>query len=74
MICKFDLFQLYGEYFDKAMFEYVLNLIYNLPKSEASVVYSEMTDKPNEIRLGNAFLFSFFNMRNIIASYLKNNM
>lgn len=54
-ICKFDLFQLYGEYFDKEMFEYVLNLIYNLPKSEASVVYSEMTVKPNEIRLGNAF-------------------
>lgn len=49
----YDLFQLYGEYFDKEMFEYVLNLVYNLPKSEASVIYNEMTDKPNEIRLGN---------------------
>lgn len=47
------------------MFEYVLNLVYNLPKSKASVVYAEMTDKPNEIRLGNVFscclLFSFSN-------------
>lgn len=43
------------------MFEYVLNLIYNLPKTEASVVYSEMTDRPNEIRLGNksSFCLSF---------------
>lgn len=37
------------------MFEYVLTLIYNLPKSEGSIVYSEMTDKPNEIRLSNVF-------------------
>ncbi|XP_015363650.1 PREDICTED: lysophosphatidylcholine acyltransferase 2-like [Diuraphis noxia] len=44
-------FKLYGEYFDKEMFEYVLNLVYNLSKSEASVIYNEMTDKPNEIRL-----------------------
>ncbi|XP_027850888.1 lysophosphatidylcholine acyltransferase isoform X1 [Aphis gossypii] len=44
-------FKLYGEYFDKEMFEYVLNLVYNLPKSEASVIYNEMTDKPNEIKL-----------------------
>lgn len=49
----YDLFQLYGEYFDKEMFEYVMNLVYNLPKSEASVIYNEMTDKTNEIRLGN---------------------
>lgn len=48
----YDLFQLYGEYFDKEMFEYVMNLVYNVPKSEASVIYNEMTDKPNEIRLG----------------------
>ncbi|XP_025418645.1 lysophosphatidylcholine acyltransferase 2 isoform X5 [Sipha flava] len=50
-------FKLYGECFDKEMFEYVLNLVYNLPKSEASVVYSEMTDKPNEIRLAEYLLY-----------------
>lgn len=44
-------FKLYGECFDREMFEYVLNLVYNLPRSEASVVYGEITDRPNEIRL-----------------------
>lgn len=53
----YNFFQLYGEYFDKEMFEYVLNLVYNLPKSEASVIYNEMTDKPNEIKLCNYYLF-----------------
>lgn len=59
IIDDYDLFQLYGECFDKEMFEYVLNLVYNLPKSEASVVYGEMTDKLNEIRLGKAEFFTF---------------
>ncbi|XP_050432556.1 lysophosphatidylcholine acyltransferase isoform X2 [Adelges cooleyi] len=44
-------FKLYGGCFNKEMFEYVLNLMYNTPKPEASVLYREMTNKPDEIRL-----------------------
>lgn len=56
------LFQLYGEYFDKEMFAYVLNLIYNLPKTDAFAMYDDMTDKPNEIQLGKKkkIIFSYF--------------
>lgn len=51
------MFQLYSNHFDKKMFEYLLTLIYNLPKSNASLIYHEMTDKNDEIQLGNELIF-----------------
>ncbi|XP_050541924.1 lysophosphatidylcholine acyltransferase isoform X2 [Daktulosphaira vitifoliae] len=44
-------FKLYNEYFNMNMFGYVLNLIYNTSKSEALVLYGEMTGNPNKIIL-----------------------